>query len=482
MSEWQETPTHWLASDGKWYPSQQPVSPAPPAPKRSWWSTKRRLIAGGVVAIVVIWGAAAGGTDELFEVETSARTEIAAELTAVPTRASELAVDVEPEPMVETALPAQTPLPSSPTTVVPLATPAPTTMRPTVVPAPTPSPSASVAAPLVSSPTVSPVGGGSSGVVAAALGFLAVADVRAELVAEIAYNRDSYAPGGWADSDGDCQSDRHEVLIDESLIPVTLTADGCKVVSGRWIDRLDGTSYGLASEVSIDHHVALSAAHRAGAWAWDDSSKQRFSSDIGFPAAHGVTGLSTNQAKADREPDSWKPPLQTAWCRYALDWVGVKTRWELAYSVAEVDALKDMLRTCDPGAVVGGRINVESANPVIAPIVKPTAVPDVVVNAGPADVVLGSCDARAEIVVLENRGSEPIRLSGWVLHDEGRKHEYDLSMISLLSGQRVSILTGPDATPTTETVVWKQQNVWNNDGDTAHLINSNQTLVDQANC
>jgi len=345
-----------------------------------------------------------------------------------------------------------------------------------------PNPTAT-AAPAVPSAAVPAVDGETIDLsVTMAFDYLAVADVRAELVAGVAYNRDSYAPGGWADSDGDCQSDRHEVLIDESLIPVTLTADGCKVVSGRWIDRLDGTSYGLASEVSIDHHVALSAAHRAGAWAWDDSSKQRFSSDIGFPAAHGVTGLSTNQAKADREPDSWKPPLQTAWCRYALDWIGVKTRWELAYSVAEVDALKDMLRTCDPGAVVGDRINVESANPVIAPIVKPTAVPDVVVNAGPADVVLGSCDARAEIVVLENRGSEPIRLSGWVLHDEGRKHEYDLSMISLLSGQRVSILTGPDATPTTETVVWKQQNVWNNDGDTAHLINSNQTLVDQANC
>jgi hypothetical protein len=192
--------------------------------------------------------------------------------------------------------------------------------------------------------------------------------------------------------------------------------------------------------------------------------------------------LSTNQSKSDREPDSWKPPLQTAWCSYALDWVAVKTRWELAYSVAEVDALKNMLRTCDLGAVVGGSGNVESANPAIAPIVKPTTVPDVVVNAGPANVVLASCDARAEIVVLQNRGSEPIRLSGWVLHDEGRKHEYDLSMISLLSGQRVSILTGPDAAPTTDAVVWKQQNVWNNDGDTAHLINPNQTLIDQTNC
>ena len=28
-------------------------------------------------------------------------------------------------------------------------------------------------------------------------------------------------------------------------------------------------------------------------------------------------------------------------------------------------------------------------------------------------------------------------------------------------------------------VLWKRQNVWNNDGDTAHLINPNQILVDQ---
>jgi hypothetical protein len=141
-----------------------------------------------------------------------------------------------------------------------------------------------------------------------------------------------------------------------------------------------------------------------------------------------------------------------------------------------------MLGVCDPSSVVIDNANVELANPVIAPVVEPTATADVVIAPGPADVVLASCAAREEIVVLENRGSEAIQLTGWVLHDEGRKHEYDLSPIGLRSGERVSILTGEDTAPTSGAVVWKRQNVWNNDGDIAFLINPAGVTIDQQRC
>ena len=42
--------------------------------------------------------------------------------------------------------------------------------------------------------------------------------------------------GGWRDADRDCLNTRHEVLEEESLVPVTFSADGCKVISGRWDD------------------------------------------------------------------------------------------------------------------------------------------------------------------------------------------------------------------------------------------------------
>ena len=93
--------------------------------------------------------------------------------------------------------------------------------------------------------------------------------------------------------------------------------------------------------------------------------------------------IANSHAKANREPDSWKPSLQTAWCGYGLDWIAVKTRWELAHSTAEVDALKEMLGVCDPSSVVIDNAQVELANPIIAPVVEPTATTDVIVTAAP---------------------------------------------------------------------------------------------------
>ena len=162
------------------------------------------------------------------------------------------------------------------------------------------------------------------------------------------YERDSYTGGGWPDSDGDCQSDRHEILIEESLIEPTLDADGCRVETGLWVDLYDGEEYTIADLVTIDHFIPLAAAHRAGAWAWDDQSKKAFAVDIEFAATHAGVSGDNNQAKGDSGPEDWRPPSEDAWCRYAVDWISVKNRWDLAFTNAEADALNAMLATCEP--------------------------------------------------------------------------------------------------------------------------------------
>ena len=55
------------------------------------------------------------------------------------------------------------------------------------------------------------------------------------------YDRQQF--GNWIDADGDCQNTRHEVLIEESRIPVTFkTSRQCVVISGEWHDPYTGTA------------------------------------------------------------------------------------------------------------------------------------------------------------------------------------------------------------------------------------------------
>ena len=56
---------------------------------------------------------------------------------------------------------------------------------------------------------------------------------------QVPYDRSLYEH--WTDDDTDCQNTREEVLIAESMSPVELDENGCKVLRGRWFDPLHRT-------------------------------------------------------------------------------------------------------------------------------------------------------------------------------------------------------------------------------------------------
>jgi hypothetical protein len=65
----------------------------------------------------------------------------------------------------------------------------------------------------------------------------------------------------WIDADRDCQNTRAEVLIAESRVPVIFTSSRhCTVARGRWLSRWDYATWTNASDVDIDHLVALKEA------------------------------------------------------------------------------------------------------------------------------------------------------------------------------------------------------------------------------
>ena len=325
-----------------------------------------------------------------------------------------------------------------------------------------------VTLPLSTEPSGTAAAGGPPAIAVHALAVLDSVPIAEPDPTRPPYIRDEYQPGGWPDLDGDCISTRHQVLAEQSSVPVTWSADGCFVETGEWTDPYSGEVLTEASEATIDHVIPLAEGHRAGAWAWDVDTKIRFTNDLA-PGALVVVSSDSNQSKADQTPDRWMPDLESAHCGYAINWIDKKARWGLTMTQAEHDTVRFVAASCTaetaPDAVFTERATIGTTVPTT------TTTTMILPSVGPAELVLVSCDARAEEVVIANRGGEPADLSGYTLHDVENRHSTSLGQWgSLAPGASLTIVTGPDATDGPDRAVWKRQNVWNNDGDTAHLV------------
>jgi hypothetical protein len=413
--------------------------------KRRWWA-----IAGGVVVVAVV----AAGLDEGVDNDETATGELSAGAgpATVDSTPDELPADTEPATTTSTNPATNSPAATDSTVTLPESTP------PEVVVA-GPEPTAVNTTPTVVDQTLQ------------RLESLAIADPDP---ARGPYERDSY--GGWSDDDGDCRSTRHELLIERSAAPVTFSADGCRVETGRWIDPFTGNVLMTADEATIDHHIPLAEAHRAGAWRWNDDTKQRFANDIS-PGALNIVAGDVNQSKADQRPDQWLPPLTEFHCAYAIAWVDGKARWDLTITASEFDLLDELLTTCTLDIAPDETPFVEAV--VVTTLTPaPTTLPPVAVGSGPGQIRLESCNRRTEEVVITNNGGAPADLSGYLLHDDGRRHETLLAPWGPLPpGSRLTVVTGDDASAGPGRVVWKGQNVWNNDGDVAHLVDPDGTVT-----
>lgn len=156
------------------------------------------------------------------------------------------------------------------------------------------------------------------------------------------YDRESYAPSGWVDANGSGCTTREDILA-RDLDPETISVDGCTVeygsttgaFSGEEIEHIQG-----ASAVDVDHLIAISQAHRNGAYAWDDETKQEFYQD---PDNLIAVSSSENQSKSDRDASEYLPPNQGAYCAYAGATIFVKEKWSLSMNPAEHEVITDIL-------------------------------------------------------------------------------------------------------------------------------------------
>ncbi len=180
------------------------------------------------------------------------------------------------------------------------------------------------------------------GVLGTALLELPTADPRTPY-----YNRAEFGER-WADTDRNGCDTRNDILA-RDLDNVRLRSDGCLVDSGRLVDPYTGAAIDFSrgpvssEEVQIDHVVSLSNAWRSGAYQWDLVKREEFANDpLNLLAVDGQA----NMDKGSLAADEWLPPEASYHCEFVARQITVKSKWGLAVTESEREALAEVLLDC----------------------------------------------------------------------------------------------------------------------------------------
>jgi hypothetical protein len=171
----------------------------------------------------------------------------------------------------------------------------------------------------------------------------AIADLPVAAERRTGYDRDLFPH--WLDADGDGCHARNEVLLAEATRAPSI-GSRCRLTGGRWYSYYDNAAWTDATDLDVDHVVALAEAWDSGARTWTTARRRSYANDLGDDRTLEAVTDDVNQAKGDRDPAAWMPPHPAAQCRYVGAWVAVKIRWRLTVDQAEKDALTGHAGSC----------------------------------------------------------------------------------------------------------------------------------------
>jgi len=104
----------------------------------------------------------------------------------------------------------------------------------------------------------------------------------------------------------------------------------------------------------------------------------------------------------------------------------------------------------------------------------------------PLGVVIAACRLEEDTVTLLNQANSARNLNGWTLHDEGRQNVLDLGFVFIDHAKTMVFMSGPDAMLEVngrDEQWWPgAEDVWDDAGDTAYLLNQEGDIVDQKEC
>lgn len=220
----------------------------------------------------------------------------------------------------------------------------------TAIPTPTPT----SAAALVAEPSSASPG--------TALALLAALPVKGR-APMTGYSRDQFGQA-WADVDRNGCDTRNDILRRDLTEPVFKPGtQGCVVLSGEsssdpYTAEAVHFVRGGASEVDIDHVVALGDAWQSGAQRWDVRKRIAFGND---PLNLLAVDASANRQKGASNAASWLPANKPYRCDYVARQVAVKAKYGLWVTAPEAEAIERILDGCP------GQDAPSSDAPVLAP-------------------------------------------------------------------------------------------------------------------
>lgn len=180
------------------------------------------------------------------------------------------------------------------------------------------------------------------------------------------YSREQYGPA-WADTNRNGCDTRNDILKRDLTSPTFKRGTaGCVVLTGMLADpytrRAIAFVRGGASEVDIDHVVALANSWVTGAAPWPFKKRLAFAND---PLNLFGVESAANRQKGAGDAATWLPANKSFRCAYLARQVAVKSKYHLWVAPAEKAAMSRVLRTCPTEAAP------TSGEPTIAPINPP---------------------------------------------------------------------------------------------------------------
>jgi uncharacterized protein DUF1524/excalibur calcium-binding domain-containing protein len=142
-------------------------------------------------------------------------------------------------------------------------------------------------------------------------------------------------------------------------------AGTCEVLSGHLDDPYTARPItfvrGGASEVDIDHVVALGDAWQKGAQQWSPAKRIALAND---PLNLLSVDAGANRQKGDGDAATWLPPNKAFRCQYVARQIAVKRRYGAWVTRAERDAMRRVLAKCPATPLpAGGGVHVPEPSP-----------------------------------------------------------------------------------------------------------------------